>query len=63
MKIAHPGVVVAGNDPAGFVHEVDILFDQLADFFHNLLGTALGDFHFWFLRDKGFLFSSIEPTL
>ena len=45
MKIAYPGVVIAGNDPTGFVHQVDILLDQLADFFHDLLGTALGDFH------------------
>ena len=63
MKIAYPGVVIAGNDPTGFVHQVDILLDQLADFFHDLLGTALGDFHFRLLWDRGFFILYIETIL
>ena len=45
VEIADPGRVVAGNDVSGFVHQIDVLLHQLADFFHNLLGAVLGYFH------------------
>ena len=45
VKVPDPGGVIAGDDVTGFVHQIDVLPDQLADFFHNLLGAAFGYFH------------------
>ena len=45
VEFADPGRVVAGDDVPGLVHQIDILPDQLADLFHDLLGAFLRDPH------------------